>query len=106
MTLGDQLGRDLAVALFPVGAEMGEGGVAAEQLAGMHAHHAAAERVVYPVLSLVKSIQHQRYPLEQFESVWNSTAGANRYIAVCHKRDAAPGSNRERKPAMLRSKDW
>ena len=46
-----------AVALFLVGAEMGEGGIAAQQLAGMHAHHAAAKGVVYTVLNLVKSVQ-------------------------------------------------
>jgi hypothetical protein len=42
---------------------MGEGGIAAQQLAGMHAHHAAAKRVVDAVFNLVKSVQHQSYPV-------------------------------------------
>jgi len=54
---GDDFGRDLAVALLLVGAEMGEGGIAAQKLAGMQAHHAAAERIVYAILNLVKSVQ-------------------------------------------------
>ena len=45
-----------------VGAEMGKGGIAAQKLAGMHAHHAAAERVVDAILNLVKSVQQLRLP--------------------------------------------
>ena len=41
---------------------MGKGAIAAQQLAGMHAHHAAAERVVDAVLNSVKSVQHPDNP--------------------------------------------
>ena len=53
-----------------VGAEMGKGGIAAQKLAGMHAHHAAAERVVDAILNLVKSVQQLRASGNNLESVF------------------------------------
>ena len=61
VALGDDFGEDL-LAFFLVGAEMSEGGIAAQQLAVMHAHDAAAERVVDAVFNFVKSVQQQDFP--------------------------------------------
>jgi hypothetical protein len=61
MALGDDLGDDLAVDLL-IGAEMREGGIAAQHLAIMHAHDAAAERVVDAIFNLVKSVQQRKFP--------------------------------------------
>ena len=61
VTLRDDLGDDLTAA-FPIGPEMREGGIAAQHLAVMHAHDAAAERLVDAVFNLVKPIQQRKFP--------------------------------------------
>ena len=61
VTLRDDLGDDLTAA-FPIGPEMREGGISAQHLAIMHAHNAAAERLVDAVFSLVKPIQQRKFP--------------------------------------------
>src|SRR3954463_248529 len=48
VTLGDDFGGDL-LANPMIGAEMGECRIAAQHFTGMHAHDAAAERIVYAV---------------------------------------------------------
>nr|WP_245288045.1 hypothetical protein [Bradyrhizobium sp. Ec3.3] len=59
VTLGDHLSDDLAATLL-IGAEMREGGITAQQLAVVHAHDAAAERVVDAVFDLVEPVQQRR----------------------------------------------
>jgi hypothetical protein len=49
---------------------MREGGIAAQELALMHAHDAAPEGVVHAVLNLVKPVQQRRFP-----ALWNHGGG-------------------------------
>lgn len=56
MPLGDDLGHDLAVAL-DIAAKMRKARIAAQHLAVMQAHDAAAERIVDAVFNLVEPVQ-------------------------------------------------
>src|SRR5207244_8773890 len=73
VTFGNDLGRDLIAALL-VGPEMGESRVAAQHFAVMHAHDAAAERIVHAVFNLVESVQHRKNPNSLAIAAPHSTA--------------------------------
>jgi hypothetical protein len=53
VALGDDLGGNL-LTIQAIGAEMGECRIAAEHLAVMHAHDAAAERIVHAIFNPCK----------------------------------------------------
>jgi hypothetical protein len=61
VALGDDLAENFLATLL-ISAEMGKGGIAAQQLAIVHAHDAAAERVVHAILNLVEPVQQRRCP--------------------------------------------
>ncbi|MGY4505558.1 hypothetical protein ACVWYH_009515 [Bradyrhizobium sp. GM24.11] len=61
MALGDDLGFDDAV-LDVVAAEMREGGIAAQHLAVVQAHDAAAEGAIDAVFNLVESVEQSHEP--------------------------------------------
>jgi hypothetical protein len=61
VALGDDFAENFVTALL-IGAEMGKRGIAAQQLAIVHAHDAAAERIVHAILDLVEPVQQRRCP--------------------------------------------
>ncbi len=89
VALGDDFADNLPAALL-IGAEMGKGRIAAQQLAIVHAHDAAAERIVHAILDLVEPVQQRRCP-----ALWNclagrhSTAGSPEPAAFSHRLNAA-----------------
>jgi hypothetical protein len=72
---GDDLAENFP-ADFLIGPEMGKRGVATQQPTIVHAHDAAAERVVHAILNLVEPVEQRRHPALLKRMRGHNTAGS------------------------------